>query len=418
VTRNAAPQFTVTATSAYSTSSVYNGLGVTDPPPTALYYWVDDGSAVPGHTAQWAVASETAATVGQNPGVFTLAVADQSIGLHTLYYFSAYGDEGVSANTDRGSGSSPSISNLQQIVYEVLPATSTMALTADVNPQSNGGSVTFTATIVPGTGRVANPTGTVYFYDGLTLLGSVPLASSGGSYTAAYATTVLTVGNHSISALYGGDGNYASSSNSMAENIAGAAASITVVSGSGQTAPVGTAFRNPIVVLVTDASTPAIPVPGVTVTFASTGMSFNSSGVASTDSNGNASITATPTTAGAHLSATATATGVSSAANFTETATTVTPTVTAWPTASAIAYGQTLASSNLIWSDPVNACTSVGLFLSLLLLLLFFEGRASSSRGRFERRLISLIFACRSRIIMIRRELPLTKSASPAEPVA
>jgi len=58
------------------------------------------------------------------------------------------------------------------------------------------------------------------------------------------------------------------------------------------------------------------------------------------------------------------------------------------------------------------------LLLLLLLLLPFFEGRASSSRGRFERRLISLIFACRSRIIMIRRELPLTKSASPAVPVA
>jgi hypothetical protein len=32
--------------------------------------------------------------------------------------------------------------------------------------------------------------------------------------------------------------------------------------------------------------------------------------------------------------------------------------------------------------------------------------------------LISLIFACRSRIIMIRRELPRTSVASPAEPVA
>jgi len=56
--------------------------------------------------------------------------------------------------------------------------------------------------------------------------------------------------------------------------------------------------------------------------------------------------------------------------------------------------------------------------LSLPLLLPLIEDRASSSRGRFERRLISLIFACRSRIIMIRRELPLTKVASPAEPVA
>jgi hypothetical protein len=60
----------------------------------------------------------------------------------------------------------------------------------------------------------------------------------------------------------------------------------------------------------------------------------------------------------------------------------------------------------LIWSDPVNPAESMGLFLSLF--LLFPENRASSSLGRFERRLISLIFAGRNRIIMIRRELPLT----------
>ena len=38
---------------------------------------------------------------------------------------------------------------------------------------------------------------------------------------------------------------------------------------------------------------------------------------------------------------------------------------------------------NLIWSDPVNSCATVGLFLSWLLLLSWFEDRASSSRGRF-----------------------------------
>ena len=66
----------------------------------------------------------------------------------------------------------------------------------------------------------------------------------------------------------------------------------------------------------------------------------------------------------------------------------------------------------LIWSDPVNGCESVGSFL------LLFEDRTSSSRGRCERRLISLIFAGRNRIILIRRELPLTYVASPAKPVA
>ena len=37
----------------------------------------------------------------------------------------------------------------------------------------------------------------------------------------------------------------------------------------------------------------------------------------------------------------------------------------------------------LIWSDPVNSCETVGLSLSWLLLLPWFEDGASSSRGRF-----------------------------------
>src|ERR1700757_646012 len=46
------------------------------------------------------------------------------------------------------------------------------------------------------------------------------------------------------------------------------------------------------------------------------------------------------------------------------------------------------------------------------------EDRVSSSRGRYRRRLIKLIFAGRNRIIMIRRELPQTSDASSARPVA
>ena len=49
--------------------------------------------------------------------------------------------------------------------------------------------------------------------------------------------------------------------------------------------------------------------------------------------------------------------------------------------------------------------------------IVVFEDGASSSQGRIERRLISLIFAGRNRIIMIRRALPLTSGEGPAEPV-
>jgi hypothetical protein len=69
----------------------------------------------------------------------------------------------------------------------------------------------------------------------------------------------------------------------------------------------------------------------------------------------------------------------------------------------------------LIWSDPVNLRD---LWVWSSLLLCFSEDKTSSSRSSFKRRLISLIFAGRNRIILIRRELPLTVIASPAEPVA
>jgi hypothetical protein len=48
----------------------------------------------------------------------------------------------------------------------------------------------------------------------------------------------------------------------------------------------------------------------------------------------------------------------------------------------------------------------------------FSRGQSEEQSGQVERRLISLIFAGRNRIIMIPRELLLTVIASPAKPVA
>ena len=60
----------------------------------------------------------------------------------------------------------------------------------------------------PGTGT---PTGTVTFKDGSTTLGS-PVALSGG--TATISTSQLAVGSHSITAVYGGDTNFTTSTSS------------------------------------------------------------------------------------------------------------------------------------------------------------------------------------------------------------
>ena len=79
---------------------------------------------------------------------------------------------------------------------------------------------------------------------------------------------------------------------------------------------------------------------------------------------------------------------------------------------------QNSVSASARYGVTLSTCGVDGIVFSLSLFLLFPEDRASSSLGRFERRLISLIFAGRNRIIMIRRELPLTVIASPVEPVA
>jgi len=67
-----------------------------------------------------------------------------------------------------------------------------------------------------------------------------------------------------------------------------------------------------------------------------------------------------------------------------------------------------------LYGVTVSTRNSVVLFLSLFLL----SRTERAAAWQVKRRLISLIFAGRNRIIMIRRELPLTVVASPAEPVA
>jgi hypothetical protein len=80
-----------------------------------------------------------------------------------------------------------------------------------------GGSLTFTATVTPTVGTSGVPTGNVTFFDGTMTL-SAPVSLSNG--VATLTTSSLGAGAHSITAQYGGDGNFfASSSLSLIENV-------------------------------------------------------------------------------------------------------------------------------------------------------------------------------------------------------
>ena len=91
---------------------------------------------------------------------------------------------------------------LSQVVLAPASVLTVTALASNVNPSAAGMPVTFTATVsVLGSASV-NPTGTITFLDGSTVIGTATLNSTTGIAT--FTTSALTVGSHSISASYSG----------------------------------------------------------------------------------------------------------------------------------------------------------------------------------------------------------------------
>jgi hypothetical protein len=95
-------------------------------------------------------------------------------------------------------------------------APSNTTLSPSSTQPTQGQSVTITASVAPTSGS-GTPTGSVTFSDGSTQLGMVTVASG----QAAFTTSALSVGSHSITAAYSGDANFAASTS--------AAVAITVV---------------------------------------------------------------------------------------------------------------------------------------------------------------------------------------------
>jgi hypothetical protein len=99
------------------------------------------------------------------------------------------------------------------IQYAAAPTTTT--LTSSANPVTVGHSVTFTATVAPIAPVTGTPTGNVTFKDGSATLATVPL--SGG--TATYSSSTLALGQHNITAVYGGAPDFTSSTSHIIQEF-------------------------------------------------------------------------------------------------------------------------------------------------------------------------------------------------------
>jgi len=110
------------------------------------------------------------------------------------------------------------------VAQTVNKATPTVALVSSVNSSLPESAVTFTAAV---SSAVGTPSGSVSFYDGTTLLGSGTVAQG----VAAYTTSSLTVGAHSITAVYSGDAIFVSvTSSAVAETVNKATPTVSLVS--------------------------------------------------------------------------------------------------------------------------------------------------------------------------------------------
>ena len=120
-----------------------------------------------------------------------------------------------SGDTNWAGGTSTALS---QTVNKIVTTTT---LTSSLNPSMVGASITLTAIVSPSTA-----TGTVQFLDGAAVLGTSTLANGSATFSA----TSLTQGTHSITAVYSGDANNATSTSAATSQVVKAVTSVLLAS--------------------------------------------------------------------------------------------------------------------------------------------------------------------------------------------
>src|SRR5207248_3108285 len=143
----------------------------------------------------------------------------------------------------------------------VNKADTTTALVSLANPSVFGQAVTFTATVTAVAPGAGTPTGTVTFKDGTTTLGTGAL--SGGQAT--FTTSALSVTTHTITATYGSDTNFNSSTSSALSQVVNKADTTTAVVSAANPSKFGQSVMFTATVSVTSPGSTAVALPTGTV---------------------------------------------------------------------------------------------------------------------------------------------------------
>jgi hypothetical protein len=209
----------------------------------------DDASAgTPDGTVQFVIdGSNFGSPVALSGDSASISDAALSVGTHSV-------EATYSGNSDFGASSGALAGD-----QTVTPSSRTV-ISSSVNPSLLGQNVTFTATISAVSPGAGTPGGTVQFSIDGSNYGS-PVALSGDN--ASISDASLSAGTHRVSADYSGDSNFSASR----DTLPGDQAVFQInISGSGQSAPVSTAFPSPLVVTIHDNANN--PVRGLFITLA------------------------------------------------------------------------------------------------------------------------------------------------------
>ncbi len=188
-------------------------------------------SASPSFPGQDVIFTATVSATGGTPtgdveffdgvtslGTFALVGGIASVTVNTL----SLGDHSITAVYEGDTSFNGSTSDA--VTQTVAKADTTAVVVSDGSPSFFGDDVTFTVT-VSATG--GTPTGDVEFFDGVTSLGTVALV--GG--TASVTVNTLTVGDHSITAVYEGDDSFnADTSDAITQTVNKQTVTITLTS--------------------------------------------------------------------------------------------------------------------------------------------------------------------------------------------
>ena len=174
---------------------------------TATVSSIAPGSGTPAGSVTFTDGVVSLSTVAlDGAGIATLSLPGYALGAH-MFQAQYAGSATYAAST---SASVPHTTN---------KGDSITALFSSSNPAAISQSVTFTATVTAAPPAAGVPTGSVSFADGATPLATVPLAAG----TAAFSTSALAIGSHSITVSYSGDAGFnASASAPLSQAISSA----------------------------------------------------------------------------------------------------------------------------------------------------------------------------------------------------